>query len=295
MKNIITFLLLFSIGYAQTKPEHNLVFDSLANRWDEAMPLGNGMLGALVWEKNDRLRISLDRADLWDERQVLDLDKLNFRWVQQQIEKNQYDTVHKIGDDPYEASPYPTKIPAGALEFDISKFGKVVLNVLDISRALNTIKFQNGTVCNIYIHASKQAGYFGFENLPSATLIPQLIIPDYNNGENGNAGNSVEGQGLQKLGYKKGIIISSDSDVVYHQPTWGSHYYEIKIQWKKFSSNHIIGAWTISNDEPVSPKILLSESKEPTGWLSHEKWWNTFWNRSSVSIPDKLIEKQYYL
>ncbi|MFN5020211.1 MAG: glycoside hydrolase N-terminal domain-containing protein, partial [bacterium] len=49
---------------AQEK-KHNLQFDTLAKRWDEALPIGNGMLGALIWEKNGKLRISLDRADLW--------------------------------------------------------------------------------------------------------------------------------------------------------------------------------------------------------------------------------------
>ncbi len=34
--------------------------------WDEALPLGNGMLGALVWGDGKPLRISMDRADLWD-------------------------------------------------------------------------------------------------------------------------------------------------------------------------------------------------------------------------------------
>ncbi len=53
---------------AQPQHRHNLKFDSLAKRWDEAMPLGNGWLGALIWEKEYKLRLSLDRVDLWDDR-----------------------------------------------------------------------------------------------------------------------------------------------------------------------------------------------------------------------------------
>ena len=37
--------------HRRLKPEHNLLFDSLPKRWDEAIPLGNGMLGALIWQK----------------------------------------------------------------------------------------------------------------------------------------------------------------------------------------------------------------------------------------------------
>lgn len=48
-----------------------LKFNKLASTWDEAIPFGNGMLGALVWQKENNLRISLDRADLWDLRPML--------------------------------------------------------------------------------------------------------------------------------------------------------------------------------------------------------------------------------
>src|SRR6187455_3441303 len=107
----LAFLLSVFAAYSQSSA-HNLRFDSLAKRWDEAMPLGNGMLGALVWQKNERLRLSLDRADLWDERKALDLSKFNFKWVQEQVLKKDYAPVQKLGDHPYDNVPYPTKLPA---------------------------------------------------------------------------------------------------------------------------------------------------------------------------------------
>ena len=79
MKNYLLFitLLMLSLIIAsctsnnQISPdtsEHDLYFNELAKSWDEGIPLGNGMLVALVWEKGNNLRISLDRADLWDLR-----------------------------------------------------------------------------------------------------------------------------------------------------------------------------------------------------------------------------------
>src|SRR5262245_37845940 len=78
---------------AQLKKEHNLDFDSLAKRWDEAIPLGNGWLGALIWQRESKIRMSLDRIDLWDDRPMPEIDKLKFSWVVQQVKKGQYDTV----------------------------------------------------------------------------------------------------------------------------------------------------------------------------------------------------------
>ncbi|MGN7722055.1 glycosyl hydrolase family 95 catalytic domain-containing protein [Chitinophaga sp. 22620] len=282
---------------AQPKQEHNLRFDHLAPRWDEAMPLGNGMLGALIWQKDGKLRLSLDRADLWDERKAMDISKFNFKWVEQQVLKKDYGPVQQLGDRPYDAIPYPTKLPAAALEFNISSLGNIVSNELDIATALNTVKFSNGTVFNCYIHASQQQGYFAFENLPARqdSLLPQLVVHNYNKGaaKPDNA-NSHAGEGLEKLGYAKGTVRRSANAILYHQPTYEGHYYEVGVRWQKYPGNKIIGSWTVSKDQPADLPPL-SPGKEPTGWNAHTGWWEKFWAQSSLTLPDKAIEKQYYL
>ncbi len=297
MKKIFSFLLIIfpAVAWAQPKASHNLVCDTLAKRWDEAMPLGNGMLGALVWQKNDHLRISLDRADLWDERTAMDLSKFNFRFVQQQLIKNDYDTIHKLGDWPYDNIAYPTKLPGGALEFDVSKFGAVKKNSLDISTALCMVEFANGVRLNMYIHATNNVGYFGFENIPDEKIIPHLIIPNYDAGAANENDNSHAGEGLSVLGYAKGSVTKTENSIRYHQPTFKGHYYEILVKWKKFPNKNIIGEWAISNDAiAVLPELNITE-KEPTNWPSHIQWWKHFWQQSSVALPDKQLEKQYYL
>ncbi len=280
---------------AQPKKEHNLVFDSLAKRWDEAIPLGNGWIGALIWQKKDKLRLSLDRVDLWDDRPMPDIDKLKFSWVVDQVKKGQYDTVQKLGDEPYEKYAAPTKIPGAALEFDIAKIGKVISNELDIQNGLSEIKFENNVVFRNYIHATYNTGYFGFENLAAIDIIPEMIIPNYNTGKAGTTGNSVEGIGLERLGYKKGSIFKTKNSILYHQPTWQSNYYEVLVKWYKLPGNRIIGQWTITYNKPAQLPDPNFKLKEPTGWPSHSTWWNNYWKKSSVSLPDKKLERQYYL
>ena len=288
-------LLLISINIvAQPKPQHDLVFDTLAKRWDEGIPLGNGWLGALIWQKDNKLRMSLDRVDLWDDRPMPEIDKLKFKWVVEKVKMNQYDSVQKIGDQPYEKYPAPTKIPGAALEFDLTKIGKVKKVSLDISNGLSVIEFENGVKFNNYIHATRQVGYFGFENT-NEDLIPELIIPNYNTGNNGKAGNSVSGQSPERLGYEKGTIKKGIDYILYHQPTWKDNYYEVLIKWYKFPGKRIVGEWTITNNQPASLPALNVLLKEPTGWPSHIDWWNDYWKRSSVSIPDSILERQYYL
>lgn len=44
----------------------NLSFDKAIDVWDEAVPLGNGKTGALIWGKANALRLSIDKNGLWD-------------------------------------------------------------------------------------------------------------------------------------------------------------------------------------------------------------------------------------
>jgi len=288
-------LLFISINiFAQPKPQYNLVFDTLAKRWDEGIPLGNGWLGALIWQKDNKLRMSLDRVDLWDDRPMPEIDKLKFKWVVEKVRLNQYDSVQKIGDEPYEKYPAPTKIPGAALEFDLNKIGKVKKVSLDISNGLSIVEFENGVKFNNYIHATRQVGYFGFENI-NEDLIPELIIPNYNSENTGKAGNSVSGQSLERLGYEKGAVKKGIDYILYHQPTWKNNYYEVLVKWFRFPGKRIIGEWTITNNQPASLPALNVLVREPTGWPPHIDWWNDYWKRSSISIPDSILERQYYL
>lgn len=284
---------------AQSLPQHRLEFTKLASRWDEGIPLGNGMLGSLAWEKNGKLRLSLDRADLWDERKGLDISKLNFKWVEQQVLKNDYKPVQKIGDWPYDNTPYPTKLPAAALQFDIKGLGTVISNQLEIATALHSVKFSSGVVFQSYIHATQQAGYFSFDHIPDENLIkdllPKLDVHNYNSGAAAESDNSHAGEGLGKLGYSKGNIKEEEHTIRYHQPTYNGRFFEVLVKWIKIGKDKLTGSWTISDNQSAALSLPQQSITNSNEWKSHVKWWNDFWSKSSVKLPDELIEKQYYL
>ncbi len=61
---IATLILIIAISSCREKNvsepgRHDLLFNALPEMWDEGIPLGNGMTGALVWQKDGRLRISI--------------------------------------------------------------------------------------------------------------------------------------------------------------------------------------------------------------------------------------------
>lgn len=65
----VIFLFLSSICYAQAAPEANqslkLHYDKPADKWTEALPIGNGRLGAMVFGRVNEELISLNEATLW--------------------------------------------------------------------------------------------------------------------------------------------------------------------------------------------------------------------------------------
>src|SRR5512137_2213267 len=109
-------------GNRQRRPyrpvgKHCLSFDTPSPTWDEAIPLGNGLLGALVWGDGKPLKISLDRTDLWDLRPFPEFHDKDYKYTtMREWEKGgRVKDLEAMYDNPYNR-PAPTKIPAGRIE-----------------------------------------------------------------------------------------------------------------------------------------------------------------------------------
>ncbi len=299
--------ILFSCSEHNQKPlqqraGHNLVFPELATTWDEAMPLGNGMVGNLVWQKEGKLRFSLDRADLWDLRPMenIDFDKWKFKDVYEHWKADKYEEVQKAFDVPYDQLPAPSKIPAGALEFDISELGKIKQVSLDVETAVCTVYWENGAKLTTFVHADNPVGWYKFENLPE-TINIELVAPAYNRESSNERADQSTGD-LNQLGYPQGEISNEGNSYTYNQKGWGDFAYQIHTEWKN-NGNELVGCWSVSSVnkgwEP-SPKatenVAAAENQGYENSLNdHLKWWLNYWAQSSVSIPDSLLERQYYL
>lgn len=47
--------------------QYDIAYDTAIHNWDEALPIGNGKMGCLLYGDGP-IRFSLDRVDLWDSR-----------------------------------------------------------------------------------------------------------------------------------------------------------------------------------------------------------------------------------
>ncbi len=308
MKILLTF---FSVLYLfsctgktplKTLEEQNLVFNEFSTVWDEAIPLGNGMVGNLVWQKNGKLRFSLDRADLWDLRPIehIDFTKWKFQDVYEYWRADKYNEVLEEFDLPNNKLPAPSKIPAGGLEFDIESLGTVKSVTLDIETARCVVDWESGARLTTFVHAEKPVGWYKFENIDQPVNIT-LTTPAYNK-ENEEGYTPQSRLDLNQLGYLQGVIVEGDHNITYNQNGWGDFSYQIHTGWEE-DKNSLTGCWSVSSvnegwkKTPLASEIAAGEIV--TGFEQsnneHVRWWSDYWNRSAIEIPDSVLEKQYYL
>lgn len=276
----------------------DLQFTELAATWDEGMPLGNATVGALVWQRDSALRLSLDRTDLWDLRPMDSISGPNnrFAWVCEQVKKNNYLPVQQKYDHPYEQQPAPSKIPGAALEFSLTELGTPSDVHLYLSNALCQATWDNGATLQTFVHATEPVGWFVFNNLP-ASVTPALIAPKYNNpGEAPADHNSVDGQDLRRLGYKQGTIQEEADQISYHQEGKDGFSYDVHVRWEQ-KGKTLRGVWSVTSsltkDQAADETLQAMSRGIGKDYQAHMDFWKSFHAQSSVTLPDSILQKQY--
>lgn len=279
--------------------QNDLVFTELATSWDEGIPLGNATVGALIWQKDSALRISLDRIDLWDLRPTENIwgENFSFKWVEKQAKNGDYSVVQQQFDIPYDRDPAPSKIPGAGMEFDLSGLGPVDTVRLFLNNALSEITWKNGASLKTFVHATKPVGFFVVKGM-GKDFLPKLVPPIYEDQkEKAGVIDPVTGQSLLRLGYKQGPVTQEGNKIVYRQQGWGDFSYEIAIQYEQ-KGELLIGVWSITSSMVAEKASDLVESYLEEGvqqnYSEHLDWWNAFWAKSSVNLPDTILQKQYY-
>ena len=291
-------LLCFVIGRTETS-NYGLNADELPKVWDEGIPLGNGIMGTLIWEKGSNLRLALDRADLWDLRPVKEFSGPNYSYsfIQEAVRKKDLSEVYKLIDDRYFEDIAPTKIPAGAIEFNIEKLGEVEHVELDVHQAVCKVEWKNGTKGQFFTSAIDKKGYFQFVNLPDTLSVtfcpPQFeLIP----GEKENQ------TSLSRLGYKNGKVSHKENSLSYHQKLYGKTAYDVVLQWNYPDAHTLEGVYCLTtegtwySEAQTAQKLMKSHTTDfSSAFSSHKQWWQNYWSRCCISLPDKVLERQWYL
>lgn len=270
---------------------HNLFSPVLAEKWDEGVPLGNGDIGALIWKKGESVRFSLDRKDLWDLRPWDGYQDScdNYAWICRQVAAgNQAAMLER--SRLYKDSPGPTKIPGAALEIRFPDKIPVKSNELDIRKAVSRIEWTNGMYMESFVHATRPVGWICIHNCPENVWL-ELIAPSY------QSKSGEKKSGLAKLGYEQGKVTVEGNKSVYYQKGMAGFYYEVAVEWKR-TGKELTGVWSLTSSmakERASREVSEALERGMKQDLEeHGRFWEEYWGRSSVALPDTVLEKQYY-
>jgi len=283
-------------------PAHDLRFTGPIRRWDEALPLGNGLTGALVWGDGSPLVLSLDRADLWDLRPVAEWENpdCNYPTMRRWVAEGRIQDLHRLYAEPYDKNPGPTKIPAGRILLS----GSAVLGSrLRLADATAVVEFASGGRLEAMTCATEAVGCLRLVG-GGAPPDARVIAPAFGGAARpGAMVDSLAGGPLSALGYPEAAPRSDGRATGFVQAGWGGFAYAVALAVRTGPGGAWEAAWAVATSreaaDPWPAAAGRAEAALAQGWAPlhrmHALWWADFWERSSLAVPNRTIERQWCL
>jgi alpha-L-fucosidase 2 len=278
---------------AQPPPAHNLRLKAPITSWDDAIPLGNGLMGGLLWGEKNTLRLSLDRGDLWDERTHGEAE-----WWK----KHPWTEAKGKGDpwNQYYNGVTPTKLPGGRLEITLPPDKSATFFELNLATAEGLVDFTDHSQLRAFYSAAVPVVLIRIPGEPTALdLLPAGA------GKDGNAGPS-SGGAVSQLGYPASKRGSEGNAKWFIQDGVDGFQYCVSIETKRAGADTLVAlAITSSKDLKPNPApdevVRLARARCASAIVAgydamlkpHVAWWHHFWAQSAVSLPDLSLQ-QYY-
>jgi alpha-L-fucosidase 2 len=269
----------------------NLKLAAPISTWDEALPLGNGLLGALVWGETNLLRVSLDRGDLWDERPSKRFTEVKnrFTWkaMQSMVASNRMAEFHDVFDSNYDYNGPPTKLPAGRLEIELDPAQQIESFELNLANAQGLVHLAGTQDITAFVNAAAVNEPVALVRIPGPSpKAVRLRTPE----------------SVKKLNYPPARTGESDGWRWFEQEAANGFSYAVCVGWKRVGDATLLAVTVATRTEGKSPQAVAEariKAALKQGYdrqlAGHAKWWSGFWARSSVSIPESHILKHYYL
>jgi alpha-L-fucosidase 2 len=281
----------------------NLKLAAPIRTWDEAVPLGNGLLGGLLWGEANLLRLSLDRGDLWDLRTPAAIHEKGFTYanLQQLVRARNQREISRLFDEPYN-QPTPTKIPAGRLEILLDPSQHLEQYVLDLARAEGRAQDRKGRLCTVFFSALAPVAVLRLEG-PEPKEI-RLRVPGSSKGDTGPSSHAVARLGYPpaQMGSAEGILLRANRYLWFVQETTGSLRYCVCAAHRRTGDVTLVAVTVTSTADDPNPLRLacqrvtdaLARGYEAL-FQPHADWWARFWSQSAVNVPERHILQHYYL
>jgi len=249
--------------------------------WDEALPLGNGLTGCLVWGEKNQLRFSFDRGDLWDNRVVPTTLEPGFTWanLQKLVKEENAEEIVRLTDEPY-WSAFPTKLPGVRLELEMDPEFQAKIFNLKMLQASVEVESESEESLTVFTSATQPVTLIRCPAYMKAALVAPTSI--------------------KILGYPDPQSGSEGDNLWWSQKTVEDLEYGAYLAVKHLGNEILIALSFTSNRDADDFMALAQKQAEEaleSGYdkllAEHEAWWDDFWSTSDISIPD-LKHQRYY-
>jgi alpha-L-fucosidase 2 len=281
--------------------ELNLRLIAPITTWDEAIPLGNGILGGLLWGETNLIRLSLDRGDLWDERPAPGdpLSKFTYARIVQLVQEKKNAEISRIVDAQSYDQKHPTKIPAGRLEIVLDPSQQVKSFELNLASAEGRAWFTNGAKLDAFFCAA------GFAPAPSPASRPYrseplalVRIP----GPEPKALRLRPPASVKQLGYADPKTGTNGATQWFLQEAALGLRYCVAVGSRRTGDSTLLAITIVTSESSQDPvrsacdQVTKGLDDGYDGWLrTHVDYWTQFWSASRVWFPEPDILRHYYL
>ncbi len=254
--------------------------------WDEAVPLGNGLLGGLLWGGEGTLRLSLDRGDLWDERPAPGdpLRHFTYAELRRLVAARDSAGISKIVDVPY-ACDHPTKIPAGRLELDLAPGQTASAFELDLATATGHAVLAGGGAVEAFFSADQPVALLRVPGAPPKEL--RLLAP----------------LAVRKIGFPDPVRGGGGDAPWFTQQTAEGHATCVYVATRREGDATLIATTVTFSPADGADVLAVARARVEralergyaTALQPHLAWWSAFWAKSSVTVPDAQVQQHYNL
>ena len=249
----------------------------------DAIPLGNGLSGGLLWGKGNTIHLSLDRGDLWDLRPHPSYTDSEFTY-QTVVEMARANRAAQLSTQHAKVSLFPTKVPGARLVIELPDGVSVDGFSLDLQRALGTAELKGAAALECFFSDTDPVAMM---KIPGARPVIKLL---------GNPSFK------KQLGHEEAEVNHTADSSSLVQQVDGDFRFAIHVQAKHFNDETVLAISIVTSRDDKDPLALarqrttaaLAKGFEPLQ-KEHEVWWEKFWAKSSVQIPDPELQLHYNL
>jgi len=138
--------------------------------------------------------------------------------------------------------------------------------------------------------------------MTAKAVSPELIIPNFGGPLKNPEPRSTLDMELGLLGYEPPQRASGKNWIGYSQKGWQDFFFAVVLMWKKTEKTWS-GSWSIATSKERANPIEVAKKRCEKAlakgfekmFQEHKAWWDSFWDKSSVRVPNEIIERQWYL